>query len=125
MASLGNVLVTTEADFIVTIHALERMEQRFRDLCSGLSDRVVGELIHGEVMDAIDAGRRAKMPPIELAPSGHERWLAQRKNGSVVWNEDKSRGYVLQDTDEGMFVLTVLVGDERALKQKLLRRSIR
>lgn len=60
------------------------------------------------------------MPPLEMAPSGHKRWLSARKNSYVTWNEDKTRGYVLQESDEGLLVLTVLVGRDRSLKRQLL-----
>jgi hypothetical protein len=115
--------MSEEADFVVTIHALERMDERFPDLTSGKTDREVGELIHNEVMDALDAGRRSKMPPIQLAPEGRERWLAAKKHGSVTWTQNKERGYILQDTDEGLLVLTVLVGKEQTWRDRMLLKN--
>jgi hypothetical protein len=112
--------VSGAADFVVTIHALERMEERFPDLIGGMDDRSLGEFIHGEVMDALEAGRQAKMAPLELAPHGMRRWVSAKKDSYVVWNEDKLRGYVMQDADEGLLVLTVLTGGDREEKRRKL-----
>lgn len=118
--------MTTEHDFIVTIHALERIGQRFGAMVKGMGDREQAELIHTEVMAAIDAGREAKYAPLELAPSGRERWIAMKKDSTVVWNEDKKRGYVICHRHDGLFVLTVLIGNERgAQQQRVLQRGIR
>lgn len=96
-------------DFVITVHALDRMTERFPEFVEGLDDGEIGELIHREVVDAIDAGRRAKTLPVGFAPLGRWRRLAQRKGGFVVWTEDSRRAYVLHFSDE-MYVLTVLTG---------------
>lgn len=114
---------TTEDDFVVTIHALQRMSQRFPQVASGVSDRQLGELIHAEVIDALDHGRSGKYAPLELAPTGRERWIAMKKGAHVAWNEDKRRGYVIQDSSEGLLVLTVLVGHEREEKRRRILKS--
>lgn len=110
-------------DFIVTIHALERFHERFPDLAEPRTDREQGELIHKEVMAALDAGRHAKVPPIELACHGAERWEQRNPGAYIVWNEGKTRGYaVVEDEKEGMLVLTVLVGEEREVAMRKLRK---
>ena len=108
--------------FIVTIHALERFEERFPKISKSLTDRELGEFIHSEVMEALDAGRQAKMPPIELAPYKTEYWIRKEPGSSYVWNEDKMRGYaIVEDPKEGTLVATVLVGEERSYAMRKLR----
>ncbi len=110
-------------DFVVTIHALERFQERFPELAETRTDRKQGELIHGEVMDALDAGRHAKVPPIELACHGAERWEQRNPGAYVVWNADKGRGYaIIEDDEEGMLVMTVLVGESREQAMRKLKR---
>lgn len=112
------------ADFVVTIHALERMAERFPILIEGMEDDEVAVLIHGEVQEALEAGRHGKVPPLELAPSGHARWDTSRKDGYVTWTADKRRGYVMQEAEEGLLVLTVLVGvDRERQREHLLKRG--
>jgi hypothetical protein len=111
-------------DFVATIHALERFEQRFPELAKTMSDAGQAELMRGEVMDALDAGRHGMVPPVELSARAVERWQHRRPGGYVAWTKDKSRGYVLQECpEEGLIVLTVLVGEDRARAQnRRLRR---
>jgi hypothetical protein len=108
-------------DFVVTVHALERLEERFPELVEGLNDRQRGSLVYDEAMDALEHGRCANVPPIELAPTGRERWTASKKDALTVWVPDKMRGYVLLDVTEGMLVLTTLAGTEREKKQDEMR----
>lgn len=105
-------------DFIVTIHALERMEQRFPDLVAGMSDQEIGELVHREVMAALDAGRQSKFAPLEFAPYIARRWVPQKKGASVAWTEDRKRGYALQESEEGLLVTTVLWGVDNDVQTK-------
>ena len=101
-------------DFVVTIHALERMEERFPQLVEKMSDTGQAELIHKEVMDALDSGRHGMVPPLELAARATDRWEHRRQGGYVAWTQDKGRGYVLQEhAEEGLIVLTVLTGEGR------------
>jgi len=112
----------SSSDFVVTIHAFERMEERFPDLIKGMSDVEQAHLIRDEVMDALDAGRHGSIPPIELSPRALERWIVRQRGSYVVWTKEKDRGYVLQDDDEeGTLVLTVLFGVKReiALRERL------
>lgn len=110
-------------DFIVTIHAFERLEERFPDLIKGITDIEQAAMIHEEVMDALDHGRRSKIPPLELAPNGVERWNLRRPGSYAVWTADKCRGYVLQeDPKEGLLVLTVLKGRSREMSARKLTR---
>jgi hypothetical protein len=116
--------VSVGSDFIVTIHALERMVERFPELVSGKDDGEIGALIHGEVMDALDAGRFGSVAPLELAPTGHAQWDGSRKDGYVTWTADKRRGYVMQEGEEGLLVLTVIVGNDREhQRNRLLKRG--
>ena len=101
-------------DFVVTIHALERMEERFPELSGGMSDRQQAELMQREVMDALDGGRYGCVPPIELAARAIDRWEHQAPGGYVAWTQKKDRGYVLQEEGEtGLTVVTVISGEER------------
>lgn len=96
-------------DFIVTLHALDRMGERFPDLISGLSDDEVGHLVMQECIDAAAAGRSGPAPPIEFSLG---RW--RRQPGSFFcWNADRTRSYALADTNDATHVLTVLVGVAR------------
>jgi len=107
----------SSSDFIISIHALERFEERFPAI--QLDDNDKGALIHREVMDALDAGRHSTVPPIELSARATDRWMYRKQGGYVAWTQDKGRGYVLQEqAEEGLIVLTVLAGEEREVAQK-------
>lgn len=94
------------ADFIVSAHALERFEERFPELWT--DEQEVANLIHGECEEALTEGRASWVPPLELANNDLDRWQAGK--GLNVWTIDKSRGYVLLESPEGMLVTTVLKG---------------
>ena len=112
-------------DFVVTIHALERMEERFPEITNTRTDEEVGIFIQSEVHDALDSGRHNSTVPIELAPHGGDSWRQRNPGAYGVWNREKTRGYiVVEDEDEGMLVLTVLVGDEREYAMRKLRRLV-
>ena len=105
-------------DFVVTIHALERMEERFPELTKEMSDTKQAELMQGEVMDALEAGRHGMVPPVELSARAVERWQYRKPGGYVVWTQDKERGYVVQECPkEGLVVLTVIAGEDRLVAQ--------
>lgn len=93
-------------DFVISIHALDRFEERFPDIW--VDDDETGRLIYEETMDALDAGRVASVPPIELSTYDLGRWGAGKAR--VAWVPDKSRGYVLIETESGQTVATVLEG---------------
>lgn len=103
-------------DFIVTVHALERMTERFPDVAGRKRgrkyDKERGEFIHAEVMKAIADGRQSKVAPRELAPRESTFWNPNRKGVTIVWTEDKGRGYVVEEKGSDMFVLTVLKGED-------------
>lgn len=102
------------ADFVVTAHALERMEERFPKLTEEMNDTKQAELMQEEVMDALEAGRHGTVPPVELSARAVERWTHRKRGGYVAWTRGKERGYVLQeDETEGLIVLTVIAGEER------------
>lgn len=111
-------------DFIITIHALERFEQRFPEIAREKTDQQIGELIHAEVMEALDAGRKAKIPPIELASYEISAWEQRKPGFFITWVKDKTRGYALvDDPEEGMLVKTVLYGEPRDFAMRKLRRG--
>lgn len=93
-------------DFVISVHALERFEERFSEEWSNDSD--VGQTIYDETMDALEAGRVSSIAPLEFADNDIARWNARKSK--IVWTADKTRGYVLVDGYEGMTVATVLVG---------------
>lgn len=93
-------------DFIISVHALERFEERFPTLWTNDDD--VGLFIYHETMDALDAGRVSSVPPLELATNDLDRWTPG--NARIVWVPLKTRGYVLVDGKDGVTVATVLVG---------------
>lgn len=105
-----------DADFIVSVHALDRFQQRFEELWT--SDEEVGHLIHAECEEAMLAGRASFIPPLELAHNDLNRWEAGK--GLVVWTADKQRGYVLLETAEGMLVTTVLQGKTSEAARRML-----
>jgi hypothetical protein len=98
--------VDVNEDFVVSVHALERFEERFPEEWS--NDAGVGQLIHRETMDALEAGRVSSIPPLEFADNDISRWNARKSK--IVWVPDKTRGYVIVDGYEGMTVATVLTG---------------
>lgn len=93
-------------DFIVSVHALERFQERFPGLWTNDDD--VGLLIYHETMDALAEGRVASVPPLELAANDITRW--QANNSRIAWVPLKTRGYVLIDGHDGTTVATVLTG---------------
>jgi hypothetical protein len=93
-------------DFVISVHALERFEERFPGLWTNDDD--IGLLIYNETMDALNDGRVASIAPLEFANNDLDRWVAGKSK--IVWVPLKTRGYVLIDGYEGMTVATVLVG---------------
>ena len=117
----------SDTDFVVTGHALERMESRWPALVAGKTDLEIAELVHEEVFEAFRGGRYAFVPPIELAsldPDLHIRRSGVL--GETCWTRDKKRGYVFREGQDGLVVMTVTAGFElaRAIDMKL-RRGIR
>jgi hypothetical protein len=108
-------------DLVITGHALERMEERWPKLCAGLTDEEVGRLIQGEVNDALVRERVSHICPLELANTNIARWRAE-KNVLYVWTENKERGYVISYRDDGIVVLTTLIGQAHAVARKKLHR---
>jgi hypothetical protein len=97
-------------DFVVTAHAFDRIHDRFPDLVEGMNDQEQARLIHAEVMAALEAGRQSAVAPREFAPHRYTGWVPAAAGESYVWTEDRLRGYVLQDGQEGLLVKTVLIG---------------
>lgn len=93
-------------DFIVSVHALERFEERFPDLWTNDDD--AGLFMYREVMDATDAGRVSTVAPLELANYDLARWGPGKAR--IAWEPTKTRGYVLVETEDGLMIATVLVG---------------
>lgn len=93
-------------DFIITVHALERFQERFPGLWTNDDD--VGLLIYNETMDALAEGRVASVAPLEFANHDLDRWGAAKSR--IAWVPLKTRGYVLVEGDDGTTVATVLVG---------------
>lgn len=109
-------------DFVVTGHALERMEARWPRLVLGMSDGQIANLIHEEVIDALEHGRHAVVPPIELASIDLEiHVMREGEKGAMCWTADKKRGYVYRTGPDGLVVMTVVAGQERthAIRSKL------
>lgn len=102
-------------DFVVSVHALDRFEERFPEEWS--NDGEVGETIYHETMEALEAGRVSSIAPLEFADNDIARW-GDRKS-KIVWNQAKTRGYVIVDGYEGMTVATVLVGQKTGARDKL------
>ena len=96
-------------DFIVTVHALDRFQERFPEYAA-FNDDLQAQVIYEEVMEAFEAGRASGVAPAELAPLNHHGWKPAAKGCSYVWNKDKERGYVLQRVGTDLLVLTVLTG---------------
>lgn len=109
------------ADLIISIHALERMEERWPKLCKGLNDAEVGRFIQGEVNDAFLKNRQHRVCPLELANSNVHKWKVE-KNVWYLWTEGKDRGYVIADRDDKVTVLTTLVGQNKETAKRKLRR---
>lgn len=109
-------------DLIITIHALERIEERWPRITIGLTDLEVARLIQDEVNDALVAGRCHHSCPLELANTNLARWRVE-KNIQFVWTKNKERGYVIAEREEGIVVLTTLIGqDPEQAKRKLQSR---
>jgi hypothetical protein len=106
------------SDFVVTAHAFERLEERFPEWIESKSEYDQATMIHEEVMDALDDGRHANVPPVELSPAS-ERWKASEKGSYYVWTADKKRGYLMREVKGDLLVVTVLAGCSR---EEALRR---
>ena len=103
---LGRRRVSDADNFVISIHALERFEERFPEEWS--NDEDVGQTIYSEAMGAFESGRISSIPPLEFADNDINLWSDRRSK--IVWTPDKSRGYVIIDGYEGMTVATVLKG---------------
>ncbi len=110
-------------DFTITAHALERFEERFPDLYE--DDEQAANLIHKESESALDEGRASAVAPLELANFDLSRWTFNKNKGLVVWTPDKTRGYVVIDSDDGQVVTTVLKGKDVSAARRMLYRDER
>ena len=120
MASCGLEKRPMLDDFIVTVHALERFQERFPTLWT--NDEDVGLLIYEETMEAIDAGRVSTVAPLELATYDLNRWAPGKAR--FVWVSSKERGYVILNGNNGLTVATVLVGQTtEAARSRLYARK--
>lgn len=108
-------------DLTVTVHALERMEERWPRLVGELSDEEIARLIQGEINDAEVRGRRSRICPLELANSNIARWKTE-KDVWYLWTETKDRGYVISDRTDGVIVLTTLIGQKPDIAKRKLHR---
>lgn len=93
-------------DFIISVHALERFEERFPTLWTSEDD--VGQFIYEETMEAIDNDRISQVLPVEFASNDLDRWEAGRSQ--LAWTHHRTRGYVLHENEDGLVVATVLQG---------------
>lgn len=109
-------------DFIVTIHAFERIEERFPELVKGMSDRRQAELMNREVMDALDHGRYSTSAPLEFTSKAIQNWINRRPDSYFVWTQDKKRAYLVQENNEGISVVTVLARSDIAVVVGRMRR---
>lgn len=97
----------SDGDFIISVHALERFEERFPEVYK--SDDETGVLIHEECQDAMEKGRVSTVAPLELAHHDLDRWQAGRC--FYAWTPTKHRGYVLsEERQSDITVITVLKG---------------
>ena len=74
MAEKGEVVPSD--DFTVTVHALERFQERFTSIWR--SDPQEAQRIHRECQEAFRDGRTGSVAPIELAHNDPERWVPGR-----------------------------------------------
>lgn len=93
-------------DFIISVHALERFEERFPTLWTSEDD--VGYFIYEETMDALENDRVSFVLPVEFASNDLDKWDAGRSQ--LAWTVHRTRGYVLHDNEDGLLVATVLLG---------------
>lgn len=104
------------------IEKLSDTEVKKFQICNGLDDEEIARVIQGEVNDALISGKKSRICPLELANSNVNRWKAE-KDVWYLWNEDKSRGYVISEKEDGITVLTTLIGQDKELaKRKLQKR---
>jgi hypothetical protein len=112
------------SDFIVTVHALDRMEERCPSIAEGKDDLEIASFIQNEVLDALEAGRRARVPPIELSPND-VNIDRSTKGGETCWTPHKERGYIFREEESGAItVMTVLVGGDRSASLGKLRNEL-
>jgi hypothetical protein len=109
------------SDFIVSAHALERLEERFPDLAHD-DELVQAHLVRTEVFDAMDSGRTSKVVPLELASWRIENEVARDKGSFYAWTEGKVRGYLVKRSGDDMVVVTALGGHprEEALRKRVI-----
>lgn len=102
-------------DFVITVHALERFQERFPELWD--NDPDTGELIHRECLDALNEGRTGNVAPLELAHYDPVKWQAGKCY--YAWTPDKQRGYAIADSDGDAIVVTVLKGQTHEEARKM------
>ena len=106
-----------DGDFIVSVHALERFQERFPTLWE--NDPDTGKMIYDECQDALEHRRTGSVPPLELAHHDLDRWQAGKS--FYAWTPNKQRGYVLKEDSEGdLTVVTVLRGKSTEDARKML-----
>jgi hypothetical protein len=110
------------SDFTVTVHALERIEERWPDFFCEMSDDQIAVFIQSEVIDAFESGRVSNVPPVEFSSINIG---ANHQGGSqTCWNADKDRGYVFREDEDGLVVMTVSRGQPRHEALGKLRNDI-
>lgn len=97
----------TTVRYHVTVHALDRFEQRWPDEV-GDDDEEMARVMQREVEDAISAGRTGRNFPRRMHGSIPSRYTG---GTSCAWTEDFSRGYVISDGGSNVHIVTAVQGD--------------
>jgi hypothetical protein len=98
--------MSSTCQYVATIHALKRFEQRLPHLADDDEDRA--RLMHEDVESGLRAGRVASTFPRQF--SGRDYLVERRAPGQeCVWTEDLARGYLISDNGRSVTIITVLL----------------
>ena len=111
-------------DFVGTAHALERMVEHWPEDFELMNDDLIAAFIHEEVTLALESGRHAQVPPLELiAPNPHMHLYRSTGVGECCWTKDKLRGYAYRIGDDGLVVMTAFKGQPQMEARKKLQQK--
>lgn len=106
MRRLVDLADDNRCEYVATMHALQRFEERLPELADADVDRA--RIMAEDVESALRAGRVAPVFPREF--SGVSYGVVKVVAGQeCVWTEDYARGYMIEDVGRRVTIITVLL----------------
>lgn len=106
MKKLVDLTDENRCQYVATMHALERFEERLPELADDDLERA--RIMQEDVEAALRAGRVAPTFPRQF--SGSASAVVRRIAGQeCVWTDDLARGYLISDNGRSVTIITVLL----------------